>query len=325
MCSSQFTHEWCTSTHYWRQHVHRPSPVSSNDPDKGDKYHSKQKLTISWTDKRGQSTGRPLCVGRGRAAAFKQISKSKIDNDATIGADVNRIRTQNTTTVAANNIDIAQCVISGIIQGNTENQLFMIMVESKQYRRHRRQAVQTSVIIGVLSMSNNNFASAFSPIHHYLSPTTAATVSKPELICGREVMKTVNFNKSPLYASKRQSPLEDEPWKKDSSYWDSLQAASKDPETFEKFIEESMKRKKMSSSSPSHAMAASAAAATSSSSSQEGGEDKPKKKSKYVPIEEWNEQRTENMSKEERLQWECQRGGNQFRQNEILTQNLKSF
>ena len=214
-------------------------------------------------------------------------------------------------------------LINGIIQGNTENELFMIMVESKQYRRHRRQAVQTSVIIGVLSMSNN-FASAFSPIHHYLSPTTAATVSKPDLICRREVIKTISFNKSPLYASKRQSPLEDEPWKKDSSYWDSLQAASKDPETFEKFIEESMKRKKMSSSSPSHAKAA-VAAANSSSSSQEGGEDKPKKKSKYVPIEEWNEQRTENMSKEERLQWECQRGGNQFRQNEILTQNLKSF
>ena len=200
----------------------------------------------------------------------------------------------------------------------------MIMVETKQHRRHRRQAVQTSVIIGVLSMSNN-FASAFSPIHHYLSPTTAATFSKPDLICGREVIKTINnFNKSPLYASKQQSPLEDEPWKKDSSFWDSLQAASKDPETFEKFIEESMKRKKMSSSSPSHAKAA-VAAANSSSSSQEGGEDKPKKKSKYVPIEEWNEQRTENMSKEERLQWECQRGGNQFRQNEILTQNLKSF
>jgi hypothetical protein len=193
------------------------------------------------------------------------------------------------------------------------------MVESKQHRRHRRQAVQTSVIIGVLSMSNrsNYFASAFSPI-----PTTAATVSKPDLICGRESINTINFNKSPLYASKRQSPLEDEPWKNDSSYWDSLQAASKDPETFEKFIEESMKREKMSSSSPSHAKAA---AAKSSSSSQEGGEDKPKKKSKYVPIEEWNEQQTENMSKEERLQWECQRGGNQFRQNEILTQNLKSF
>ena len=191
------------------------------------------------------------------------------------------------------------------------------MVESKrQHRRHRCQKVQTLVVIGVLSMSNNG-ASAFSPIH-YLSPTTAAKNSKSDLI------KTINFNKSPLYASKRQSPLEDEPWKKDTSYWDSLQAASKDPETFEKFIEDSMKRKKMSSSSPSHAMAATAAS-TSSSSSQEGGEDKPKKKSKYVPIEEWNEQRTENMSKEERLQWECQRGGNQFRQNEILTQNLKSF
>ena len=53
---------------------------------------------------------------------------------------------------------------------------------------------------------------------------------------------------------------------------------------------------------------------------------KPKKRGKYVPIEEWEEQHSrEDLSKEERLQWECQRGGNQFRQNEILLHNLKSF
>lgn len=56
-------------------------------------------------------------------------------------------------------------------------------------------------------------------------------------------------------------------------------------------------------------------------------DDDAPKKGKYVPIEEWDAQRKngENMSKEERLQWECQRSGNQFRQNEILRQNLKSF
>ena len=54
---------------------------------------------------------------------------------------------------------------------------------------------------------------------------------------------------------------------------------------------------------------------------------KAPKKSKYVPIEEWDEQlkNGENMSAEERLQWECQRNGNQFRQNEILSHHLNSF
>lgn len=56
-------------------------------------------------------------------------------------------------------------------------------------------------------------------------------------------------------------------------------------------------------------------------------EEKPKKKKgAYVPIEEWDAQRSkENMTSEERLQWECQRGGNQLRQNDILMHNLKSF
>ena len=50
-----------------------------------------------------------------------------------------------------------------------------------------------------------------------------------------------------------------------------------------------------------------------------------KTKGKYVPIEEWDRDQKENMSAEERLQWECQRGGNQYRQNEILSHHLSSF
>ena len=103
-----------------------------------------------------------------------------------------------------------------------------------------------------------------------------------------------------------------------------LQRASKDPETFEKFIEETMaKRKKPSAAAAKSEQMASAAAAKSDEDSS--GEKKQKKK--YVPIEEWDAQRKngENMTREERLQWECQRMGNQFRQNEILRHNLKSF
>jgi len=129
------------------------------------------------------------------------------------------------------------------------------------------------------------------------------------------------------------SPLEDEPWQDDGdSYWDALQAASKDPETFEKFIEESMARKKQLKGAPATTMASSSSASAAKRNGKNdgaagGGEDgtAPKKKKKYVPIEEWDAQQRENMSAEERLQWECQRGGDRFRQNEILSRNLKSF
>ena len=108
----------------------------------------------------------------------------------------------------------------------------------------------------------------------------------------------------------KHSPLEDEPWQDDDSYWDALQVASKDPATFEKFIEESVARKK--------------GVASNNNISNEN--DKPKKKGKYVPIEEWDANRNlDDMTNEERLQWECQRNGNQYRQNEILMNNLKGF
>lgn len=92
-----------------------------------------------------------------------------------------------------------------------------------------------------------------------------------------------------------------------------LQEAAKDPATFEKFIEESTRRKKMGKSYHNKQL------------EPPEGETKPKKKGKYVPIEEWDAQQKDNMSAEERLQWECQRGGNQLRQNDILMHHLNSF
>ncbi|KAL7464877.1 hypothetical protein ACHAXS_005209 [Conticribra weissflogii] len=127
---------------------------------------------------------------------------------------------------------------------------------------------------------------------------------------------------------KSYSPLEDEPWKNDESYWDMLQKASKDPATFEKFIEESVaKKKKLGSAS----VVASSLASSDSSTALEAGESSPPPKTKkgtYQRIEEWDAQRQNgngNMSEEERLQWECQKMGNQFRQNEILRHHLNSF
>lgn len=140
---------------------------------------------------------------------------------------------------------------------------------------------------------------------------------------------TVNY----LFPSPKSSPLEDEPWKANDSYWDMLQQASKDPETFEKFIEESMAKKKLAKGGSgggvrsSTVVSSASLAANGSAADASTANSKAPKKSKYVPIEEWDEQRKngENMSAEERLQWECQRNGNQFRQNEILSHHLNSF
>jgi len=118
----------------------------------------------------------------------------------------------------------------------------------------------------------------------------------------------------------KHSPLEDEPWQDDDSYWDALQVASKDPATFEKFIEESVARKKGLASNNNKINGG------MNDSISSDNDNKPKKKGKYVPIEEWDANRNlDDMSNEERLQWECQRNGNQYRQNEILMNNLKGF
>ncbi len=107
-----------------------------------------------------------------------------------------------------------------------------------------------------------------------------------------------------------------------------LQAASKDPETFEKFIDESMARSARTSSSSGEGKRSAMASPSEMSKGVNGKDDMDAKKmKKYVPIEEWEEQRKDgdNMTWEERLQWESQRSGDQFRQNEILRQNLKQF
>lgn len=79
---------------------------------------------------------------------------------------------------------------------------------------------------------------------------------------------------------------------------------------------------------------------TTSASSQNGNENKPSVVStdhpndspppRYVPVEEWdaaqrNQTKGGLLSWEERVQFDGQRHGNRFRQNEILRHNLKGF
>lgn len=197
----------------------------------------------------------------------------------------------------------------------------------KRRRSSQQKVVRAMIVCSLLSWT---CASAFTPISVSSSAASRAAVTDSTSSRHPSTATTSSSRSAAhlqLFASptKKHSPLEDEPWKNDDSYWDQLQIASKDPEQFEKFIEETMAKKKgLSSSSTSSSSLSSAYA----SAAKQQEEEKPKKKKGgYVPIEQWDAQRSnkENMSAEERLQWECQRGGNQLRQNEILVHNLNSF
>jgi hypothetical protein len=118
-----------------------------------------------------------------------------------------------------------------------------------------------------------------------------------------------------------------------ASYNDLLREASKSPEAFERFVENSMMISSSSSNNeikkssndniaPSPKANANIHAIDDNGNEEEEDNNTP---TKYIPIEEWERNNGENMTAEERLQWECQRNGDQFRQNDILTQNLKQF
>ena len=92
-----------------------------------------------------------------------------------------------------------------------------------------------------------------------------------------------------------------------------LQQAAKDPEAFEAYVLKQQQVKKEK-----------AAAAANGTADTIGKEEKPK--GKYVPIEQWDKERSrDDVSWEERVKYDGQRFGNRFQQNEILRKNLKSW
>jgi hypothetical protein len=86
--------------------------------------------------------------------------------------------------------------------------------------------------------------------------------------------------------------------------FEELTKLASDPKAFEAYALGKMKQEKKSDDSPKFT----------------------KPHSSYVPIEQWDASRKkEDMSWEERIQFEGQRDGNKFKQNEILRHNLKGF
>jgi len=83
-----------------------------------------------------------------------------------------------------------------------------------------------------------------------------------------------------------------------------LMMAAKDPVTFEAYVLQKNKPKE-----------------------KEPEDAPPKAKGKgYVPIEDWDKNRSkDDLSWEERVQFEGRRNGDQYKQNEILRHNLKSW
>jgi hypothetical protein len=89
-----------------------------------------------------------------------------------------------------------------------------------------------------------------------------------------------------------------------TDYYSRLQEAARDPKKFEQFVMNDGNKEDEEPEAPVV----------------------EPKKGGYQRIEEWDAQRSrDDMSWEERVQFDGQRNGNQFQQNEILRRNLKAW
>ena len=122
--------------------------------------------------------------------------------------------------------------------------------------------------------------------------------------------------------------------KNDPNYYAALREASKDPKTFEAFVRRQQQQHQAKQQSPSSQRDTNISDTTydsvSNSTSTDSAESSSpsQKKKGYVPIEQWDENRSKNPDKlswDEKVQFDGQRFGNQFKQNEILRKNLKSW
>mmetsp|Transcript_17642 Transcript_17642/g.22265 ORF Transcript_17642/g.22265 Transcript_17642/m.22265 type:complete len:159 (-) Transcript_17642:816-1292(-) len=97
---------------------------------------------------------------------------------------------------------------------------------------------------------------------------------------------------------------------RDNSDMEEMLRAAQDPKLFEEYVLKKNQTKNEVNIEK-----------TTSGEDEEGG-----KKKGYVPIEQWEEERSkDSLSWEEKVQFDGQRYGNQFQQNEILRKNLKSW
>lgn len=116
----------------------------------------------------------------------------------------------------------------------------------------------------------------------------------------------------------------------EKAYFQRVTAAASDPEAFQRLVVSSAgETKKASASAASDRKSKNNKNGSSSSGSDAAdGEKQPRRK--YVPVEEWEAEQQRKgkngeLSWEERVQFEGQRSGDRFKQNEILRHNLHAW
>lgn len=107
-----------------------------------------------------------------------------------------------------------------------------------------------------------------------------------------------------------------------------LLRVAQDPKLFEEYSLKKSKKKKVDSRSgtlPSSEINDQSLNNNNDNESNDNN-DTTKKKNGYIPIEQWDQNRSkDDLSWEEKVQFDGQRFGNRFQQNEILRKNLKSW
>jgi hypothetical protein len=182
----------------------------------------------------------------------------------------------------------------------------------------------STIVAALVSTANGFYASTMSiptstriarkTSHLAKTELTSVTWFRGSRSCTIATTRRMPEGLGPLRARLRRSS--DEGTNDDDDYLKRLQEAARDPVAFEKFV---MAKDKVVDHDDDEIE-------TNPQGVDNNSAVNPNKKKGYQRIEEWDAQRTkDDMSWEERVQFEGRRFGNQYLQNEILRRNLKSF
>lgn len=184
-----------------------------------------------------------------------------------------------------------------------------------QRRSFARSCLLSSVILVAI-------CNVFGPVDAFLPPNAVHVKSAFEhrhtSTDGRTKCNHPAFTTSEFY----RRPSSEMNNSKDGKHnMEELMLAAQDPKTFEEYV---LKQKKKEDEGKETRIVSNHNNNTSASS--DSSNDPVTEKKGYVPIEQWDEERSkDSMSWEERVQYDGQKFGNRFQQNEILRKNLNSW
>lgn len=188
-----------------------------------------------------------------------------------------------------------------------------------QFRSHSRTA-----LFWLFATSMFNTAQAFvNSIHHANKQDHTSVIAHeiPPRRPARRISKTSIYFKPPWLKRKGGDDSSDKERPKKSKAdldMEELQRAARDPKAFEAYV----MRKNSAIDKLDNEPEKVPDPGQDSSTSEESSPKRPK----YVPIEQWDaERKKDDMSWEERVQFDGQRYGNRYKQNEILQSNINRF